>query len=79
MIDNRNKHGNRKQEKSNKKLLFIIIFATILYGIHYKVYGAWTEADQMKYEERLQQGQAQGLEMEKELAKIQADSLREQE
>ena len=62
----------------HKKLIYIIIFAGILYGLHYKAY-AWTEANQRKYEERLQQGQAQSLEMAKELAKIQADSLREQE
>ncbi|WP_285818760.1 TrbG/VirB9 family P-type conjugative transfer protein [Helicobacter bilis] len=62
----------------HKKLIYIIIFAGILYGLHYKAY-AWTESDQRKYEERLQQGQAQSLEMAKELAKIQADSLREQE
>ena len=62
----------------HKKLIYIIIFAGILYGLHYKAY-AWTGANQRKYEERLQQGQAQSLEMAKELAKIQADSLREQE
>ena len=69
---------NNNTKAKHKKLIYIIIFAGILYGLHYKAY-AWTEADQRKYEERLQQGQAQSLEMAKELAKIQADSLREQE